>query len=516
MIVVAILLQIVLLAAFPPGQAQAKSPEAVVSAPQQAKDAAPVRTGEQSGEEKPVVTRHELSANGKPLRYTVTAGTLPITSATGEAEAHIFFVAYTVDNGGKAARRPLLFAFNGGPGSSSVWLHLGAMGPRRVKLPDDGSMPPPPYQLVDNTDTWLDQADLVFIDPVGTGFSRAAKPDQAGKFFSLKGDIDSVGEFIRLYLTRYGRWSSPLFLVGESYGTTRAAGLANHLFEHGIAFNGIILVSTVLNYSTISFAPGNDLPYVLFLPTYTATAWLHKRLSPDSGRDLPAALGEVERWATTDYLQALARGDRLSPAERQETIKRLARYTGLDERYIDNSNLRIEAPRFSAELLRGEKKTVGRFDSRLTGADLFAAAEGPDYDPSLAAVRPPFTAVFNDYVRSELGYKADREYYILGGGIGHWDWGANNAFADTGEALRTAFAKNPHMKLFVASGTFDLATPYLATDYTLNHLGLDPIARQNITAVRYDAGHMLYTDARSRARLKRDVAAFIRSTLSER
>ncbi len=514
MIVVAILLQAFLLAVFPSGQAQAKSPEAVTSAPERAKDAAPpVTAGEPSGEEKPAVTRHELTVNGKLLTYTVTAGMLPITSATGEAEAHIFFVAYTVDNGGKAARRPLLFAFNGGPGSSSVWLHLGAMGPKRLNLPDDGSMPAPPYQLTDNADTWLDQADLVFIDPVGTGFSRAVKPELAGKFFSLKGDVDSVGEFIRLYLTRYGRWSSPLFLVGESYGTTRAAGLANHLFEHGIAFNGIILVSTVLNFSTISFAPGNDLPYALYLPTYTATAWFHNRLPPDSGRDLSRVLGEVEQWAMTEYLQVLGKGDRLLPAERQETIRRLARYTGLDERYIDNSNLRIEAPRFSTELLRRGKRTVGRFDSRLTGADLSAAAEGPDYDPSLAAVRPPFTAAFNDYVRNGLGYKADREYYILGGGIGHWDWGTNNSFADTSEALRSAFAKNPHMKLFVASGTFDLATPYMSAEYTLNHLGLDPAARQNITAVRYDAGHMLYTDAPSRARLKRDVAAFIRSAL---
>jgi carboxypeptidase C (cathepsin A) len=515
MIVAAILLQAALLVATPLDAASARPPEAVATQPERTRDAVPpVKAQEQADEEKPIVTRHELTVNGKLFKYAVTTGTLPITGATGETEARIFFIAYTADNAGKAARRPLLFAFNGGPGSSSVWLHLGAMGPKRVKLPDDGSMPPPPYQLIDNADTWLDQADMVFIDPVGTGFSRAVKPDQAGKFFSLKGDIESVGEFIRLYLTRYERWSSPLFLVGESYGTTRAAGLAGHLFEHGIAFNGIILVSTVLNFSTISFAPGNDLPYALFLPTYTATAWLHNRLPPDAGRDLPAVLGEVEKWAMTDYLQALGKGDRLSSGERQEIIRRVARYTGLDERYVDNSNLRIDAPRFTAELLRGEKRTVGRFDSRLTGADLFAAAEGPDYDPSLAAVRPPFTAAFNDYVRRELGFKSDSEYHILGG-IGHWDWGANNGFAETSEALRSAFVKNPHMKLFVASGTFDLATPYLATDYTLNHLGLEQAMRQSITAVRYDAGHMLYTDARSRARLKRDVTAFIRNALPE-
>jgi carboxypeptidase C (cathepsin A) len=466
--------------------------------------------------EKPVVTRHEITVNGKPLKYTATAGTLPLTTAAGETEAHVFFIAYTVDNAGPPGQRPLLFAFNGGPGSSSVWLHLGAIGPKRVQMPADGSMPPPPYRLTENAETWLENADLVFIDPVGTGYSRAVKSDQAGKFYSLKGDIESVGEFIRLFLTRYERWASPLFIAGESYGTMRAAGVAGHLIDRGIAFNGIILVSTVLNFSTISFAPGNDLPFALFLPTYTATAWFHKRLPADLGGDLPAALGEVEKWAMTDYLLALGKGDRMSAAERREIIGRLARYTGLDESYIDNSNLRIEARRFAVELLRDTKKTVGRYDSRLTGTDLFAAAGRSEFDPSIAAVRPPFTTMFNDYVRRELGFKSDREYHILGEGIGHWDWGTNNAFAETGEALRGAMAKNPYLKLFVASGSFDLATPYLSTEYTLNHLGIDQSLRQNITTASYGAGHMMYTDASSRAQLKRDVAAFIRAALSPR
>jgi len=467
-------------------------------------------------EEKPVVTRHRVTVNKKPLRYTATAGTLPLINASGETEAHMFFMAYTAENAGPAGQRPLLFAFNGGPGSSSVWLHLGAIGPKRVKMPDDGSSPSPPYLLTDNAETWLDQADLVFIDPVGTGYSRSVKPEQAAKFLSLKGDIESVGEFIRLYLTRYERWSSPLFLAGESYGTTRAAGLAGYLFERGIAFNGIILVSTVLNFSTISFTTGNELPYPLFLPTYTATAWYHKKLPPDLGSDLVEALREVEEWATGDYLQALNKGDHLSPKKRQETIKRLARYTGLDERFIDNSNLRIEAERFTKELLREQKKTVGRYDSRLMGNSLFAAAEQPEYDPSMASVRPAFTSTFNDYVRGGLGYKKDREYQIFGEGFDKWDWEAKNSFADTSEALRNAFSKNPFMKLFVASGTFDLATPYLGTEYILGHLGLDPALRQNITTARYAAGHMMYTDTPSRAQLKLDIAAFIRSALPPR
>ncbi|HEX8097514.1 MAG TPA: hypothetical protein VF507_05735, partial [Pyrinomonadaceae bacterium] len=260
---------------------------------------------------KPSVTKHEIRIGGRVLRYTVTTGMMPLRSAAGETEARLFFVAYTADNAGSAAQRPLMFSFNGGPGSSSVWLHLGVLGPRRVKMLDDGGMPPPPFQLVDNEYTWLDQADMVFIDPVGTGYSRAAKPELAAKYFGLEGDIASVGEFIRLYLSRYERWSSPLFLVGESYGTTRAAGLSGYLIEKGVAFNGIILVSTVMSFGTIRFGRGNDLPFVLYLPTYAATAWYHKKLAPELQADLRKTLEEVERWAATDYAAALAKGDRL-------------------------------------------------------------------------------------------------------------------------------------------------------------------------------------------------------------
>ena len=514
MFIISILLQAILLVALPN---VVRAAEQSAGTTERAKEAlATDKEKVPPVEEKPVVTDHEVTVNGKLLKYSATAGTLPLINAVGETEAHVFFMAYTAKKAGPVRQRPLIFAFNGGPGSSSVWLHLGTVGPKRVAMLDDGSMPPPPYQLTDNAETWLEQADLVFIDPVGTGYSRAVKPDQAGKFLSLKGDIESVGEFIRLYLTRYERWSSPLFLAGESYGTTRAAGLAGHLFERGIAFNGIILVSTVLNFSTISFTTANELPYALFLPTYTATAWFHKKLAPAQSRDLTATLKEVEEWATTDYLQALNKGDRLSAEERQEIISRLARYTGLEERYIDNSNLRIEARRFSKELLREQKKTVGRFDSRLQGNDLFAAAEKAEFDPSLAAVRPPFTATFNNYIRSELGYKTDRKYNILGEGFDKWDWETENSFVDTSEALRSAFSKNPYMRLFVASGTFDLATPYLGTEYILNHLGLDKSLQQNITSTRYAAGHMMYTDAASRARLHQDVAAFLRAAVPAR
>lgn len=466
-------------------------------------------------EEPPIVTHHELRVGGKVLKYTATAGLMPLRNEAGDLEARIFYVAYTLDRGGASVeKRPLMFSFNGGPGSSSVWLHLGALGPKRVKMKGDGMMPPPPYALVDNEETWLTETDLVFIDPVGTGYSRAVKPALAKKFWSVEGDIASVSEFIRLYLVRNERWASPLFLVGESYGTTRAAGLSGTLVERGIAFNGILLVSSILNFQTAQFTKGNDLPYSLFLPTYAATAWYHKKLPADlQAKPLRAVLDEVEKFAAADYPIALAKGDALTPAERRAIGERLARYTGLDPAWIDRADLRIEIQHFCKELLRNERRTVGRLDTRFEGIDQSAVSERPDFDPSLAAIRPPYTAMFNQYARAVLGYKSDATYHILGGGIGPWDWGARNGFADTSEALRQAFAKNPDMKLFVASGHFDLATPYFATQYTLAHLGLDPSQRARITTHEYEAGHMMYIHPGELAKLRKDVGAFLRAAL---
>ncbi|MFL6209957.1 MAG: S10 family peptidase [Pyrinomonadaceae bacterium] len=459
----------------------------------------------------PVVTHHSINLNGRTLRYTVTTGIMPLKSATGDTEARIFYMAYTVDDAGNKQTRPLMFSFNGGPGSSSVWLHLGALGPRRVEMLAEGGMPAPPFRLVDNDQTWLDLTDIVFIDPVGTGYSRAARADLAQRYFGLQGDIQSVGEFIRLYLTKSERWTSPLFLVGESYGTTRASGLSGYLIDRGIAFNGILLISTIMNFQTARFARGNDLPYILFLPTYTATAWYHKKLPPDLQTDLRRTLDEVERWAATDYTTALAKGDQLTPTERQAVIERLARYTGLSRDYIDQSDLRIEIQRFDKELLRAQRRTVGRLDSRFKGLDSDGVADTPDFDPSQAAIRPPYTATFNNYVRGELNFKSDLEYYILGGGIGRWDFGADNSYADTSVALANAFNKNPYMKLFVGCGYYDLATPYFAAQYTLDHMALDPSVRGQIQLHYYEAGHMMYIDHRSLAQLKRDVATFIQN-----
>ncbi|HEY8562756.1 MAG TPA: hypothetical protein VIL74_20430 [Pyrinomonadaceae bacterium] len=465
-------------------------------------------------EEPPVQTKHSVRAGNRTLNYTVTTGYLPIRNErSGETEARMFFMAYTLDNA--PANRPLMFSFNGGPGSASVWLHLGALGPRRVKMLDDGFMPPPPYQLEDNESTWLTETDLVFIDPVGTGYSRATKAEFAQKFFGLQGDLESVGEFIRLYLGRYERWNAPLFLVGESYGTTRAAGLSNLLFEKGIGLNGILLVSTVMNFQTIRFAEGNDMPIILIFPSYAATAWYHKRLSPElQAKPLKQVLAEAENFASGEYAAALMKADRLTSAERQSAIDNFSKYSGLNKTFVEQNNLRVELDEFMKELMRDKRMIAGRLDSRFTGYDRSAAGEGAEFDPSMTAIRPPYTAAFNDYVRRELGFKSDLEYFILGGGItSPWNWNANNVYADTSLALNSAMRKNPYMKIFVGSGYYDMATPYYATEYTLAAMNLEPTLRKNITTHYYEAGHMMYIEKNSLRKLKDDAARFIQSAL---
>ena len=421
----------------------------------------------------PKVTEHQIEVGGKTLRYKAHTGMMPLRTETGDIEANLFYVAYTLEPALPAASRPLTICFNGGPGAGSLWLHLGAIGPKRAKMNPDGSLPPPPYQLPDNAATWLDRSDLVFVDPVGTGFSRAKTADLGKKFWGVRGDIESVGQFTRLFLTRFQRWNSPLFVAGESYGTTRAAGLSQHLADHGIALNGVVLISTVLNFQTIRFGAGNDTPFPLFLPTYTATAWYHKKLSPDLQKDLSKAVEEARRFASGPYLQLLYKGGSLTPAEREAAAEQLARLTGLSKSYILLTGLRPEIQRFTKELLRSEGRTVGRLDSRLTGLTPADTAESPEFDPSSTAIRPPYTAMMNYYARGELGFETDREYFALGGGIAspwNYDVPGGQGFADTAQNLRSAMMKNPHMKVFIAYGYYDLATPFHAVEYTFNHL----------------------------------------------
>ncbi len=468
--------------------------------------------GDQQSEEhlpEPIVRQHQVTVGGRVLSYTTTAGMLPVRDDKGTVEANLFFTAYTLDDVPDDRRRPLTFTFNGGPGSASVWLHLGGLAPKRVEMLDDGAMPRPPFSLVDNEFTWLPTTDMVFIDPVDTGYSRATSDDFAKKAKDVKGDIASVGEFIRLFLARSGRWTSPLFLAGESYGTYRSAGLAGYLIDKGIAFNGIILISSILNMQTARFATRNDLPFALFMPTYAATAWYHGKVtSKRGGRDIRAFLDEVEAWVESDYVPALSAGDRLDPATREKILDGLERYTGLDRNWLDLANLRIQIQAFCKELLRTEGRTAGRLDSRFKGQDKSGVSQYPDYDPSMSAIRPPFTSVINNYIRRELGYESDREYHILRGL--DWNWGdAVEGYADTSDAMQAAFARNPYMHLFIASGYYDLATPYYATLYTVNHMALDQAAHDRIRMEEYPVGHMVYLEQGALSKLERDVSAFV-------
>jgi carboxypeptidase C (cathepsin A) len=474
--------------------------------------------------EKPVdrisVTRHKAKIGRKEISYTVTCGTMVLREeaekegkSEGEkARARVFFIAYTMDNPGAREKRPVTFSFNGGPGSASLWLHLGILGPQRVELVGEGAAPMPPGKLVPNEFSMLDVSDLVFIDPVGTGFSRMVEGEKVKEYHDYRRDLESVGEFIRLWVSRYGRWSSPKYLIGESYGTTRASGLAGHLLErYGLYLNGLMLVSCALDFQTFRFDVSNDLPPVLFLPTYAATAWYHKRLSKDlQKKPLRKLLDEVEDFAATEYAAALFLGARLPAAQRKAIVARLSRYTGLTPEYIEQTDLRIEIFRFCKELLRDEGRTVGRLDSRFTGFDRDAAGERFEFDPGFTQVHGAFAAAMNQYVRGDLRFEADVPYEVIKPLYMSWGWGDfSNRFANVGETLRKSMSMNPHMRVLVASGYFDFATPHFAADYSLDHLGLAPELRSNIEVSYYEAGHMMYAHKPSLAKLAGELRRFV-------
>jgi carboxypeptidase C (cathepsin A) len=501
------------------------APGAPTATPDSRRDTAPgdadrrdrdgaARTEHEKGrapEEKLVVTHHHARIGGHDVAYTATTGTMLLKDDEGKVRATIYMTAYTRDGITDLGHRPITFAYNGGPGSASAWLHMGAFGPRRVVLEDEGWAPPPPYQIADNNESLLDVTDLVFIDPVSTGFSRAAPGESPASFHGVREDIESVGDFIREYIAHFERWSSPKFLAGESYGTTRSAGLSRYLQERlNIYLNGICLVSSILNFSTARFDVGNDLPYPLFLPTYTATAWYHKKLPADLQTDLQKAIAEAERFAAGDYTLALMRGNDLSDAERHQVAQRLARYTGLSETYVLESNLRVPIFEFTKELLRSDRLTVGRLDTRFKGVDRTASGDRFEFDPASAAFSGPFAAVFNDYIEKELGWKSDLNYELLTDKVRPWSYKPyDNQYVNVAEDLRYAMAINPNLKVLVNNGYFDLATPFFATQYTFNHLGFDPTYPSRVSMAFYNAGHMMYIRRADREALKANIANFI-------
>lgn len=457
-------------------------------------------------------TGHVIQMDGQQVPYTATAGTLPIRDSKGKVTASMFFAAYTRD-GEEVSARPLAFLYNGGPGSATIWLHMGSFGPKHVQLGSEGFQPAPPFRLTDNPNSLLDVCDLVFVDAIDTGFSRTAPGEDPKQFHGVRGDIQAFGEFIRTYLSRFDRWASPKYLIGESYGTMRSAGLAGELqSRHGIELNGIVLVSSVLDYLTKGYASGNDLPYVIFLPTYTVTAWYHKKLPADLQADFGKAVQEARAFSTGDYLLALEKGNRLSEAEKTTIVQKLARLTGLSSEYIEQSNLRVTDVRFRTELLRAEHRTVGRLDGRFTGIDADAAAERQEYDPSNEAIKGAFTATFNDYVRQDLKFESDMSY-PTSGDVRPWSYDDfENRYLNLADTLRGAMARNPYLKVFVANGYYDFATPFGGTEHTFAHIGFEPTYRDRIELAYYDAGHMMYIRPSEQKKLKADVSRFIQAT----
>lgn len=471
----------------------------------------PSKNEGKSLKEETVLTKHSLKIDGIEIPYEARAGNLLLKDEQGHIKASVFYVSYHKENGKDPSKRPITFCFNGGPGSSSIWLHIGLLGPKRVLL-NEKQETVPPVQLVDNEYSLLDETDLVFIDPVSSGYSRAAPGEDPKQYYGFEEDTHAIGDFIRLYVTRFNRWNSPKYLAGESYGTTRAAGLASYLHDdHNLYLNGIILISSVLNYQTIIEGQGgNDLAYLLTLPTFTAAAWYHQKLSPELQKDLNNTLEEVKHFVVQEYSVALMQGDKLTTQEKEKTIQKIAAYTGLSPQFVDRCRMRISTRRFVKELLRDQKRTIGRFDSRITGIDSDASGECNEYDPSTNAIFGAFTAAMNTYLRDDLNWKQDEEYVIIAK-VYPWNYSkSSNQFLDVADNIREMITRNPALNVFVAKGIYDLATPFYAAEYTFDHLGLDSSLKDRVSQYSYGAGHMMYTDRSSLIKLKNDLSQWFK------
>lgn len=465
-----------------------------------------------------VTSRHSVTVDGTALEYTATTGRIVLRQEKhtdgafdgNVAKAEVFLTAYTLD-GADPESRPVTFAFNGGPGSASVWLHLGLLGPRRVVSGDVDDLAKPPYGMVDNAETLLAESDLVFIDPVSTGYSRAVKGGKPEEFHGFAADVEYISEVIRLWTSRHGRWMSPKFIAGESYGTTRGAAIAERLqSKYGMYFNGLILISTALDFTALDFSEGNELPYALFVPTYAAIAHYH---GLHGDRPLADVIAEATEFAHRDYLWALVQGSRLSTEDRQSIVDRLAALTGLSAEYVDRVNLRIEHIRFFTELLRSRKLTVGRVDGRFTGWEADYGREHFSHDPSTSAISGAYSSALNHYLRAELGYQNDLPYEILSDRVRPWSYKEfENSHVNTAEKLASAMRANKHLRVHVAAGYHDGATPFAGSDYVVAHLAIPDELRSNIDLAYYEAGHMMYVHEPSRRQQSADLAAFIRTS----
>ena len=469
-----------------------------------------------------VVTHHDITINGERIKYTATAGTFLLKGDDDKPIALFGFTAYTKDGVTSSENRPVTFAYNGGPGSSSIWLHIGALGPKKVVIDDPEITPPAPYTMEDNAYSLLDVTDLVMIDPVGTGYSKPVGKATGKDFWGVNQDIKSVSQFIFQYIRANARWNAPKFLLGESYGTTRSAGVADYLFAHmGVSVNGVILVSTVLNFQTLDFEKGNDLPYIFFLPTYAAVSWYHHAL-PEQTRNLDSLLAVVRNFAQGDYADALFRGYALDSTAREHVIDKLYHYTGLSKDYWRKADLRVNEPQFTEELLRSRGVTVGRLDSRYQGPSNDLLSEYSSYDPQSTALTPVFTTDFMDFYHTYLKYPTDETYHVAAysrKGF-EWDWGPGSSgtnwmgYTDVSENLADVMSKNPYLKVLVLNGYFDLATPFFATEYTMDHLGnVAPGFRDRIIMKYFNSGHMMYIHNESLPVFKSTIADFIKSMI---
>ena len=467
--------------------------------------------------DKPVVTEHTVVIDGQEIKLTATAGKLSLKTDEGKAKANVFFVAYTKD-GAELGKRPITFCFNGGPGSASVWLHLGMLGPKRVKIDSDARPQRPPAELIDNPYSLLDVTDLVFIDPVSTGYSRPADGEDKKQFHGYREDLQSVGQFIHDYTSQYGRWGSPKFLLGESYGGLRAAGLAGYLQDrYRLDLNGVVLVSAVVDFRTIAFGGGNDLANVLFLPSYAATAWYHKALDKKwLDRPVEDVVAAAERFARGPYLRALTDGSAYPAKKRERVVAKMSELTGLSPDYIERADLRVAMWQFGKELLRDRGQVVGRFDGRYIGFDPDHIGSATEHDPSGTAVFGLFTSAINQYLRDDLKVEDDHVYEILTDNVQPWNYGrVVNDYVSSADELRNAMASNPFLKVFAACGYYDLATPQFAMQYTRDHLELPRDLQENFTIRFYEGGHMMYAHEPSLAKLREDLLEYYRDALGQ-